>query len=116
MSGGFNELAQIAAELEQAAFDTLPKVVGLLQEQGDQLAELQRSLCPVGETHRLEDSIWATVDPVNLSVEVGPYAFYGRFVELGTAKMGPQPFVGPSADEFEERWPAALSTLGGEVL
>jgi HK97 gp10 family phage protein len=41
--------------------------------------------------------------------EVGPTAFYGEFVEYGTSRMEPQPFMGPA---FERRVPAFMAAMG----
>ena len=35
----------------------------------------------------------------SMSASIGPTARHGRFQEFGTAKMRPQPFMGPALDE-----------------
>ena len=115
MAGSFNVLGQLSADLDEVAYNTIPRVVTVLQEQGDELAKLAKAGCP-HESGRLENSIWCSVDPVAMRAEIGPFAFYGHFVEFGTDKMGPRPFMGPAADEFETRFPAAMEKLGGDIL
>ncbi len=45
----------------------------------------------------LAESIWETVDLVNATAVIGPFAFYGNFVEYGTGHAAPFPFMGPGA-------------------
>lgn len=116
MSDAYNQLNAIAAEFDQAAYSTIPRAVALLQIEGDELGRIARDLCPRGETGELADSIWATVDPVRLSVEVGPWAFYGHFVEFGTSKMAPKPYMGPAADQREQAFLDAVAAMGAEIL
>ena len=52
-------------------------------------------LAPV-DTGNLRNSI--TSDIRGLSGAVGPSAHYGRYVEEGTSRMGPQPYMGPATD------------------
>lgn len=48
--------------------------------------------------------------------EVGPEASYGGFVEFGTWKMAPQPYLGPAFDELEATFNAAFDELAGKTL
>jgi HK97 gp10 family phage protein len=41
----------------------------------------------------------------------GPEAEYSPYVELGTSRQAPQPFMGPAADEVEPRFYAALEAI-----
>lgn len=51
-----------------------------------------------------------------IRAEVGPTVDYAIFVETGTSRMGPQPFVGPGFDETLPSIEAAVARLGGELL
>lgn len=68
------------------------------------------------KSRRLERSIWATVNLVDASAQVGPFAFYAPFVEYGTSDTAPQPFVGPSLDAIEPDFIAELTQMGGRIL
>ena len=48
------------------------------------------------DTGTLRNSITSTIR--GLSGVVGPTADYGRYVEEGTSRMGPQPYMGPATD------------------
>lgn len=43
--------------------------------------------------------------------ETGPEAVYAKWVELGTSRQPPQPFMGPAADEEEPNFYAALEAI-----
>jgi HK97 gp10 family phage protein len=73
-------------------------------------------LAPV-DTGFLQNSITTDVDETTLTAEIGPEAEYGGYVELGTSRMAPQPFMRPAADRrFPELVEAAgeISMLGME--
>lgn len=43
--------------------------------------------------------------------EVGPGAHYAPYVEFGTHKMAPQPFLGPAFDAVEPSFVAAMRSI-----
>ena len=54
--------------------------------------------CPV-DTGRLRNSIKYDVQVDEQAVYVGTEVEYGKYVELGTSRMGAQPFLGPAATQ-----------------
>lgn len=50
------------------------------------------------------------------SVEIGPTANYGVFVERGTSRMAPQPYLGPAADRHEGPFAQAMAQIAEEAL
>jgi HK97 gp10 family phage protein len=52
----------------------------------------------------------------SLVVEIGPTASYGVFLEQGTSRMAPQPFMGPAADRHTPGFEQAMAQLGVEGL
>lgn len=48
--------------------------------------------------------------------EFGPTAEYGPYVELGTSRMAPQPYMGPAADLVTPGFEQAMAHLGQELL
>lgn len=52
----------------------------------------------------------------DMSVEIGPTANYGVFLELGTSRMPAQPFMGPAADRNEGPFAQALAKIAEEGL
>lgn len=46
-----------------------------------------------------------------LESEVGPTADYGAYVELGTSRHAPQPFLGPALDKHSAAFEQAMGIL-----
>jgi HK97 gp10 family phage protein len=45
--------------------------------------------------------------------ETGPEASYGIYLETGTSRMPPQPYMNPAADRWEPRFREALDGVAG---
>ena len=110
-----DQFAQLAVDLEKAGEHVAYQAPRVLVEHANRLAEVAKQRCP-RETGRMANSIWASIDMVGLSAEVGPYAYYAPFVEYGTSKMSPRPFMGPSLDEVEPGFLESIAQLGGDAL
>lgn len=71
------------------------------------------------DTGNLKNSISSDIQEASLSGEVGPTAHYGHYVEEGTSKMSPQPYMRPAADRNTPGFERAMgqiaedSVLGG---
>lgn len=68
-----------------------------------------KQLAPV-DTGYLKNSISRDVD--GLRAEIGPTASYGVFLEFGTSRMPPQPYMGPALDNNLPGFEAAMESLG----
>ena len=72
-----------------------------------------KAKCPV-DTGRLRNSITHVVDPDGHGVSIGTNVEYGRYVELGTSRADPQPFLNPAATEHTDEYNAIMrEALGG---
>lgn len=80
----------VSAILSQLKGSAIPRA---LERIGSQAEGYAKSLCPV-DTGRLRNSITHATD--NTSVAIGTNVEYGKYVELGTYKMGSQPFIKPA--------------------
>lgn len=72
-----------------------------------------KTLAPV-RTGNLRNSIGTDSSGSNAYVTrrtIGPTANYGLFVELGTSRMAPRPFMKPALDRHEGPFNAALDQL-----
>lgn len=112
---GFDLLNALAADLSAAGDSVAYQAPQVVASSAARLQQVAREKCPK-VTHRLERSIYVSLDLLNMSAEIGPSYFVGQFVELGTSKMGPQPFMGPAFDEVAPEFEQALAALGGDVL
>lgn len=106
-------LGQLAAELKAAgARVTAAADVALRKTSQDIVGDAQ-ALAPV-DTGFLRSSISATV--TGLAAEVGPTAEYGYFVEAGTGRMAPQPYLRPAFDRNVDSFLSAVEKAAAELL
>lgn len=87
----------------------------VMQKTSEDVVADAQALCPVRTGH-LKSTISADIDANGLGFEVGPTAAYGHFVELGTSRMSPQPYLFPA---FDRRVPPAIQALeqvAGDIL
>ena len=84
---------QIADAIDQALARALEEV-GLVAE------GYAKKACHV-DTGRLRNSITHQVRPSEKSVYIGTNVEYAPYVELGTSRMKPQPFLRPAAADHE---------------
>ena len=110
-----DQFAQLAVDLEKAGEHVAYQAPRVLVEHANRLAEVAKERCP-RETGRLANSIWASVDMVGLSAEIGPFAYYAAFVEYGTHEMAPRPYMAPALAEVEPGFLEAFAQLGGDAL
>ena len=59
---------------------------------------------PAVDTGRLRNSITHAVKADEKAVYIGTNVEYGSFVELGTSKMPPRPFLKPAATEHNDEY------------
>lgn len=62
------------------------------------------------KTGNLKNSI-GTDFSGDLSATIGPSADYGIYLELGTSKMSPRPYLGPAFDQHAPRLVEALKEI-----
>jgi len=101
-------LSELMGGLAKAAAIT-PLAVVAVKASGEMIADAARGNAPV-LTGALRDSI--EVDASGLSVVVGPTVDYAPFVEFGTWKDAPQPFMGPAADAGTDGLASKLLQIG----
>lgn len=81
--------AQVLAELESAA-------ARALEACGMQAETFAKGKCPV-DTGRLRGSITHAVD--DDAAYIGTNVEYGKYVECGTSRMGPRPYLRPAIED-----------------
>lgn len=111
---GFDDLAG----LWQSAPDRAAKLARTaVIKSGADLQRIAKRSAPV-DTGNLRNSITRTTTSRGdeITTEVGPTVNYGRFVEYGTSRMRPQPYMMPAADAVEPGFIKAMGMLGFEAI
>lgn len=66
------------------------------------------------DTGALKNSISSDID--DFHAEIGPTMDYAHFVEGGTSKMAPQPYMAPAAERRIPGLRRAVIDIGGDIL
>lgn len=120
MGADTSDIRRLSASLAKVGSRTGPRAQLVVRKSLKDIEATAKNKVPV-DTGNLKSSI-GTSDlrtigqSGSLSGEVGPTAEYGVFVELGTSRMAPQPFMGPAADLHIPRFEQAVAQLGLEAL
>ena len=87
---------RVESHADEALAELDSKIQVALEEIGLMAERYAKNDCPV-DTGRLRNSITHETD--NDSVYIGTNVEYGKYVELGTSKRRPHPFLRPAALE-----------------
>lgn len=94
-------LLEIREDNAQRIADAIDQALARALEEVGLVAEgYAKKACPV-DTGRLRNSITHQVRPSEKSVYIGTNVEYAPYVELGTSRMDPQPFLRPAAADHE---------------
>lgn len=100
-------LEQASAKVEGLAGQVVRKTAADIQAEA-------KSRAPV-DIGTLRDSIHAKQDGA-LAATVSPSVNYGVYVEMGTSRMGPQPYLFPALEAKTEPFVAALGKVAEVAL
>lgn len=95
-----NNTEQVAAALNSAIAKALTKI-------GQQAEGNAKLMCPT-DTGRLKNSITNQIDMQENAVYIGTNVEYAPYVELGTRRQDPHPYLRPAASEHGEEYRAIL--------
>ena len=113
MPADVTALRRLAADLATAA----PKARALAQtvvtKTARDIEADAKALAPV-DTGMLRNSIGSDIG--DLEAVVGPTVNYAPYLEDGTSRMAPRPFMGPATDRREETFHAAVAQIPEVVL
>ena len=108
-----SEFRLLAADITGAAAEVAAKAYSVVRKTTYDIERDAKVFAPV-DTGNLRSGIHATVD--GLEGEVAPSADYARYVELGTSRMAPQPYMRPAADRHEPGFVSAAEQLALEAF
>lgn len=108
-----SELRGLAADLGKASARAVPLASAAVRKTAFDIEADAKVFCPF-VTGNLQNSI--STDVGVLSAEIGPTASYGYFVEVGTARMAPQPYMNPAADRREPELEKAIAQIAAGLL
>lgn len=78
-----------------------------------------KAICPV-DTGFLKNSITTDFEGdgrfMSMSAEIGPTASYGGYVEYGTSRMSPQPYMGPAFDKNKDGFERGIADISDDFL
>jgi HK97 gp10 family phage protein len=101
-------LRGLKADLGKASFKATGLASAVIAKTALDIEATAKSLAPV-DTGNLRNSISTTIKP--LSAEIGPTAAYAVYVEFGTSRMGPQPFMNPAFYKHLPAFNAAMAKI-----
>ena len=115
-----SEIYQVAAAIDKAGPRTGRLAQMAIRKTAKDIEASAKNRVPV-DTGNLKGSIGTSdlrgvAQSGGLSVEIGPTANYGGFVEYGTSRMAPQPYMGPAADIHFPIFEQVIAQLGLEAL
>lgn len=109
-TAGFKELA---ADLGDASFRVTAQAALVVAKTAHDIERDAKILAPV-DTGFLKNSISSDIRA--LTAIVGPTASYASYVEFGTSRMSPEPYMFPAAARHEDAFAKAIDQLGGAIL
>ena len=120
MGADASDFRKLSADLSRAQTKTGPRAQVVVRKSLVDGVAAAKNKVPV-DTGNLKGSIshsdLRTVGSTgSIGGEFGPTAEYGPYVELGTSRMAPQPYMGPAADLIAPAFEQAMAQLGQELL
>lgn len=114
MAFEYDDIRKLTADLSDAIPSIKEKGRKALRKTAIDTVNSAKNRVPV-DTGHLKSTIGASFEG-DLHAEIGPTADYGYWVEVGTSRMAPQPYLGPAADIHFPLFEEAVAQLGGEIL
>jgi hypothetical protein len=111
------------ATIEAGIFMSEAKAWAAIGVKAEEIRATAENNVPVGATHKLADSVKVgdkNRPKMELYVGTDPKISHGlpvgRWMELGTVKMAPRPWLFPAAEAHRASWPAQLAAAIGAAF
>jgi len=119
MTADFSEWTRLGDDLGSRTPQKLRRAAGLIVRKSvlDTLRDAQATVAV--DTGNLKNSGSADFAGSNGPIATGEAGFsaeYADYVERGTSRMAPQPYLTPAFDRQQVPFAAAVASLGGEIL
>lgn len=114
-----SELRTLAVDLERESPRVGREVSAAIRASADRVQAHARAGAPVasGNLRRsIGYDLYGSGNSVGVTAVVGPTERYGPFVEHGTTKMDPQPFMEPALTGEAPALEQAIADIAGRVL
>ena len=95
-----------AQQVEAAMDKAIAKALTMIGQNAEGYAKMK---CPT-RTGRLKNSITNQIDMQNNSVYIGTNVEYAPYVELGTIRQDPHPYLKPAASEHGDEYRSILKS------
>jgi len=110
-----SEVQALAFDLRGAPARSRRKASTVVRRTAFAIERDAKILSPV-DTGNLRNGIGTDATPGALSATVGPTAGYGLYVEEGTSRMGPQPYMRPAADRNAPGFATAMGRVAEDSV
>lgn len=108
-----HEVDRLLTDLAKASEQVARRASQAIAKTAHDIEADAKILVPV-DTGFLKNSISSDIG--ELEAEVGPTAHYGGYVEEGTSRQSPQPYLRPAFDRRKEGLVKALDQIIGDFL
>lgn len=111
------DLRALAAELTAAGPLARLKATRVVRKAAYDVVAGGQQRVPV-DTGATRNSIHATFwrHGDEFGADIGPTTSYSPYLEFGTSRMPPRPYMGPALDKVSGPFGQAIEALGGDVL
>jgi HK97 gp10 family phage protein len=113
------EVKLLAEALVSGAGGVGAKAAKVLRSSALAVERDAKAVVPV-DTGFLKGSITTDIEAdgrfMSMSAEIGPTANYGGYVEYGTSRMSPQPYMGPALDKNKDKFERGIAEIGEDSV
>lgn len=110
-----SQVAALSADLGKASGQATKLGQVLVRATAANVERAAKTNAPV-DTGNLRNSITTQISGGGMTAEIGPAAAYGIYVEMGTRRMRPQPYMLPALQSQQGAFEQAVSQIVDGLL